>query len=85
MLPDLEKALEALSDEKVVWIIGGAGVYVSAMQLATEIHVTNVRMELPNADVFAPRLPRAFKLSAKTKMQKSENGISFSTRIYSRE
>lgn len=85
VFPDLERALEALVNEKVVWIIGGAGVYVAAMPIAAEIHITNVRMEVPDADVFAPRLPRAFKLSAKTTLQQSKNGIRFSTRIYSRQ
>lgn len=85
VFPDLDSALAVLSDEKVVWIIGGAGVYASAMKFASEIHVTNVRLEVPDADAFAPRLPRSFKLSAKTKLLKSADGIRYSFRVYRRQ
>lgn len=85
VFPDLESALQVLSDEKIVWIIGGAGVYASAMPLASEIHLTNVRIEVPDADAFAPRIPRSFKLSAKTKLQKSASGIRYSFRVYRRQ
>jgi dihydrofolate reductase len=84
VFPDLESALAALKDEKVVWIIGGAGVYASAMPFASEIHVTNVRINVPDADAFAPRIPRSFKLSAQTKLKKSESGIRYSFRVYRR-
>lgn len=82
---DLDSALKVLSDEKVVWIIGGAGVYASAMPLASEIHVTNVRMDVPDADAFAPRVPRSFKLSARGRPQKSSNGIRYWIRVYRRQ
>lgn len=85
VFPDLDSALAALVEEKVVWIIGGAGVYASAMPFASEIHLTNVRMEVADADAFAPPVPRSFKLSAKTKLQKSANGIRYSIRVYKRK
>lgn len=84
VFPDLGSALETLSKDKIVWIIGGAGVYASAMPLASEIHVTRVRMDVPDADAFAPRIPRAFKLSARGRPQKSSSGIRYWIRVYRR-
>lgn len=81
---DLQAALDALADEKVVWIIGGAGVYASAMPLAKELHVTNVRVDVPAADAFAPRIPRSFTLSARGIPQNSSTGIRYGIRVYKR-
>lgn len=84
VFPDLDSALTALHDEKTVWIIGGAGVYATAMPLASELHITFVRMHVEDADAFAPTRPRAFKKVASTRTQKSVSGVKYFIRIYER-
>lgn len=82
---DLESALAALSEDEVVWIIGGAGVYVSAMPFASEIHVTYVSIHVDGADTFMPPLsPEEFKLVTSSEPATSENGIRYWFRVYQR-
>lgn len=85
VFPDLETALVSLASEPIVWVIGGAGVYTTAMPFASELHITNVRLNVEDADAFAPRVPRAFKLSAKTTPNTSQNGIRYSMKVYKRK
>lgn len=82
--PTLEDALATQPDKEVVWVIGGAGVYASAMPLASEIHVTSVRIHVEDADTFMAPIPRAFKLAARGLPRTSANGIRYWIRVYKR-
>jgi dihydrofolate reductase len=48
-----EAVVEAFAD---FWVIGGAAVYEAFLPLATEIHLTEVELDVLG-DVFAPELP----------------------------
>ena len=82
--PDLEAILARLPEDEVVWIIGGAGVYRSAMSYANEIHVTYVRIEIENADAFAPSLPAEFQPTEISNPATSANGIEYWFSTYKR-
>ncbi|OBF97200.1 dihydrofolate reductase [Mycobacterium sp. 852002-51152_SCH6134967] len=52
---------EALTDDPV-WVIGGAQIYLAALQVATRCEVTEVEIELPrqDSDVMAPVLDESW-------------------------
>lgn len=52
---------EALTDDPV-WVIGGAQIYLAALQVATRCEVTEVEIDLPrqDSDVMAPVLDESW-------------------------
>ncbi len=42
---------------RMVWIMGGAQIYAQAMEFAEALVVTDLDLELPEADAFAPAVP----------------------------
>lgn len=44
-------------DDPLVWIMGGAQVYESALEMADGVVITDVDLEVPDADAFAPMIP----------------------------
>lgn len=62
LAPGLTEALEMLSSEKEVFIIGGGEIFKQSMALADTIYLTLVNTEI-DADVFFPEVdPAAFEL-----------------------
>lgn len=62
LAPGLPEALELLSSEKEVFIIGGGEIFKQSMALADTIYLTLVNTEI-DADVFFPEVdPAAFEL-----------------------
>ena len=43
--------------DPLVWIMGGAQVYESALEMADGVVITDVDLEVPDADAFAPMIP----------------------------
>jgi dihydrofolate reductase len=83
--PTLEDALATHPDKEVVWVIGGAGVYASAMPLASEIHVTYVSIHVKDADTFMPPLsPEEFRIATSSEPATSQNGIRYWMTVYKR-
>jgi dihydrofolate reductase len=57
-VPSLEAAIERCAEVPEVCVIGGAGLYASALQLAHTIHLTRVHAR-PAGDVYFPELAAA--------------------------
>ncbi|WP_094292128.1 dihydrofolate reductase [Mycobacterium neumannii] len=72
---------EALTDDPV-WVIGGAQIYLAALQVATRCEVTEVEIELPrqDSDVMAPVLDESW-LGAAGDWLTSTSGLRY--RFYS--
>lgn len=51
-------------DDPLVWVIGGAQIYEAAMALADGVVVTDVDVEVPGADAFAPMVPPDWQTAA---------------------
>ncbi|KTF04418.1 Dihydrofolate reductase [Trueperella bernardiae] len=56
----LDKAIalgEEAAGEGLVWIVGGAQLYEAAMKKADGVVVTDIDIDVPDADAFAPAIP----------------------------
>lgn len=54
--PSLESALRLTEDEDEVFVIGGGEVYHQSLALATDLHITIVEAEYPEADTHFPTI-----------------------------
>ena len=52
----LHDALRLAAGAALAWCIGGAQTYAQALPLADEIHATEIELDVPDADAFAPTL-----------------------------
>lgn len=53
----LAHATEIGTDDDTAWVIGGATIYALAMPRADILHVTEIDVDVPGADAFAPIIP----------------------------
>ncbi len=70
-----------------VWVIGGASVYQAALDegFADVVEVTEVDVEAPGADAFAPALDLgAWRLSDESPWRTSESGVCYRFATYER-
>ncbi|VEI13817.1 dihydrofolate reductase [Trueperella bialowiezensis] len=44
-------------DDPLVWVMGGGQIYAAALELADGVVVTDIDLEVPGADTFAPHIP----------------------------
>jgi dihydrofolate reductase len=82
---DLEPALASFAENETVWIIGGAGVYEAGFPFASEIHVTEVNLDVPDADTFMPPMPAEFELARAIDWNVSSNGVRYRIVRYRRK
>jgi len=84
--PSLESALGELreSGEARVSVIGGGQLYRSAMPSATELVVTRIDAEIPDADTFAPVIGDEWKLESATEAAVSSSGLAYRFERYRR-
>lgn len=54
--PSLESALRLTENEDEVFVIGGGEVYQQSLALATDLHITIVEAEYPEADTHFPTI-----------------------------
>ncbi|QRN41299.1 MAG: dihydrofolate reductase [Neisseriaceae bacterium] len=81
----LEKALEVCAAECEICIIGGAEIYLQSIELATDLIVTEVDLEVENASSFFPRISdKNWKRIPLKQKQISINKISFNLMHYIR-
>lgn len=52
----LEEALQRTEDEQEVFVIGGGEIYRQSLARATDLHITIVEAEYPEADTFFPTI-----------------------------
>lgn len=60
-----------------VWIMGGGQLYRSAMPIATELVVTRIGIEVPDADTFAPEIGPEWHLVDAGSPQTAASGLSY--------
>lgn len=78
---------ENLESDGKIWVIGGGTVYEQFMQVARELVVTIVSVDV-HGDVFAPQIPGTFTLAKRTPGQgwmESRTGIRYAFVRYVRE
>jgi dihydrofolate reductase len=79
----LDEALGLLQHESLVFVIGGAEVYASALPLADELLLTEVDAAF-EGDTFFPRFDRRDFEEASRERHVSESGVRFSFVRYTR-
>lgn len=78
----VEQALEHARQHRdeageVCWVMGGGQIYRAAMPHATELWVTRIELDVPDADTFAPDIDTSWVLNWQSETGVSENGTSF--------
>jgi dihydrofolate reductase len=74
--PTLSQALDALSGEERVFVIGGGRLYAEALPMADELHLTLVEREVA-ADTFFPPYEQVLKESFIMTSRTDHKGFSF--------
>ncbi|WP_449278717.1 dihydrofolate reductase [Leucobacter sp. GX24907] len=68
VVPSLEAALDQAATfgtaepTEAAWVIGGGQIFLAAMPLATELVVTRIDLDIPDADTFAPEIGPEWEL-----------------------
>ncbi|MBR6458655.1 MAG: dihydrofolate reductase [Actinomycetaceae bacterium] len=57
-----ENARESVDSDGFAWVIGGAQLYGRAIEDADVLCVTDIDIDVPNADAFAPEIPEDFEI-----------------------
>lgn len=61
----------------IVWIMGGGQLYREAMAVATELVVTHIDLDVPDADTFAPDIDAGWRLESRSEPFISEGGLGY--------
>ncbi|MFP7697090.1 dihydrofolate reductase [Trueperella sp. LYQ143] len=80
-------ALAKAADSQRAWIIGGAQLYHAALPLADALVVTDIDIDVPDADVFAPPIPDTWSCIAASPTagwHTSKTGLPYRFRLYRR-
>lgn len=73
---------DVLSSYQDFWVIGGAAVYRAFAPLASEVHVTEVDLDVPG-DVWAPELPEGF-VRTSSEARTSRDGVPYAFTTWER-
>ncbi|OLT47414.1 dihydrofolate reductase [Gordonia sp. CNJ-863] len=79
----VEEALD-LADGDTVGVIGGGEIYRAAMQFATELCLTEIDVDVPGADAFAPEIGPGWTVADKGEWQTSTTGTPYRFIDYTR-
>ncbi|MGM9846354.1 MAG: dihydrofolate reductase [Muribaculaceae bacterium] len=85
---DLRAAIDAkLVEEKKIFIIGGGEIYRQAMPLATNLYITHIEADAPDADTFFPEIePEKWHCTEKSPMQTDpKSGVNYYFADYKRK
>ncbi len=80
----LEAALSTIAPGEPVWVIGGGELYRSALPRASELVVTRIGLDVPDADTFAPVIDDAWELTDPGEWLVSEAGLEYRFERYHR-
>ncbi|NLI03727.1 MAG: dihydrofolate reductase [Actinomycetaceae bacterium] len=70
-----------------VWIMGGAQIYQQGIEIADAVVVTDLDMDVPHAEAFAPQVPFEWKLQAANPDRgwlSSRTGVNYRFSLYTR-
>lgn len=84
VVQSLDAALAGVGDTAQVSIIGGGELYRHAMPIATELVVTRIDLDIPDADTFAPEIGAEWKLVEQGEPLVSRFGLSYRFERYTR-
>lgn len=87
VVSSLESAIEHAApsvDADIVWIMGGGQLYREAMPLATELVVTQIELDVPDADTYAPAIGAEWMLDSRSDRMESSTGIGYVFERYTR-
>ena len=75
------------SKEKKIFIIGGGEIYRQAMPLATNLYITHIEADAPDADTFFPEIkPEKWHCTEKSTMQTDpKSGVNYFFADYTRK
>lgn len=81
----IEAAIAACAPAPIPFVIGGGSVYAQALPLATELHLTRVDANCPDADTFFQEInPEEWTLSERGEDQQTPDGVPFRFETYTR-
>ena len=72
------------SGEQRAWIMGGGQLYRAALPLATELVVTRIELDVPDADTFAPEIGPEWRLAEPGEPAISKTGLGYRFERYLR-
>lgn len=80
------RAPAAVSGEAptTAWIMGGGQLYAAAMQFATELVVTRIELDVPDADTFAPEIGPEWRIVDPGMQQVAGSGLAYRFERYER-
>lgn len=82
-----EAIQEALTHDRVAWVIGGERLYRSALPFVDIIAVTFLDVSIAGADAFAPEIPHAWRCTAQNPecgWHTSSTGVRYRFSVYVR-
>lgn len=81
----LEVALALVSGDDAVSIIGGGELYRAAMPVASELVVTRIALDVPDADTYAPAIGPEWQLLERSATRRSRSGLEYRFERWRRE
>lgn len=70
--------------EVAAWVMGGGQLYREAMPFATDLVVTRIELDVPDADTFAPEVGPEWRLSDAGEPLVSQTGLGYRFERYTR-
>ncbi|UOG23421.1 dihydrofolate reductase [Gordonia amicalis] len=74
-----------LADGDTVGVIGGGEIYRAALSFATDLCVTEIDVDVPGADAFAPEIGPEWTVADKGEWQTSSTGLRYRFIDYTRD
>ncbi len=81
---DIPTILDAIKDEKEVFIIGGASIYKQFLEYASKLYLTEVDAKCRDAEVYFPKFDKR-KYRKKVIGQGVDNNINYTFMLYERK
>ncbi|CAG7597758.1 Dihydrofolate reductase [Leucobacter soli] len=81
----LDAALMLLDGAERICVIGGGEIFRAAMPIATELIVTRIEIDVPDADTFAPEIGSEWRLTDPGQVRVAANGLEYRFQSYRRE
>lgn len=84
VVASLDEAVAAVGGAERICVIGGGQLYRAAMPIATELLVTRIDLDVPDADTFAPEIGPEWSLTAPGESLVAANGLGYRFERYLR-
>lgn len=75
--PEEAIAHAASLKSQTAWVIGGGQLYAEVMHLADIIELTQIDLDVPDADTYAPEIPANFQLVSSSDTMVSSTGLNY--------